>query len=66
MLTGLVVSLLLVLSFNRLSEATITPSIPWIELVVILVLGVLLGVLAALLPARRSTKMEVLDAISAS
>ncbi len=32
----------------------------------ILVLGVLLGVLAALLPARRSTKMEVLDAIAAS
>ena len=66
MLTGLVVSLLLVLSFNRLSDATITPSIPWAELVVILVLGVLLGVLAALLPARRSTRMEVLDAIAAS
>lgn len=66
MLTGLVVSLLLVLSFNRLSQATITPSIPWLELIVILVLGVLLGVLAALLPARRSTRMEVLDAIAAS
>ena len=66
LLTGLVVSLLLVVSFNRLSEATITPSIPWLELAVILVLGVLLGVFAALLPARRSTKMEVLDAIAAS
>jgi putative ABC transport system permease protein len=66
MLLGLVVSLLLVLSFNRLSDATVTPSIPWIELVVILVLGVLLGVLAALLPARRSTKLEVLDAVSAT
>ena len=66
LLTGLAVSLLLVLSFNRLSAATITPSIPWLELVVILVLGVVLGVLAALLPARRSTKMEVLDAIAAS
>ena len=66
LLSGLAVSLLLVLSFNRLSEATITPSIPWVELIVILVLGVLLGVLAALLPARRSTKMEVLDAIAAS
>ncbi|SDE33063.1 ABC transporter permease [Nocardioides lianchengensis] len=65
MVTGLVVSLLLVLSFNRLSDATITPSIPWVELVAIMVLGVLLGVLAALLPARRSTRMEVLDAISA-
>lgn len=65
MVVGLVVSLLLVLSFNRLSDATISPSIPWVELVVILVLGLVLGVLAALLPARRSTKMEVLDAISA-
>ncbi len=66
MILGLVISLLLVLSFNRLSAATITPSIPWLELTVILVLGLVLGVLAALLPARKSTKMEVLDAISAS
>ena len=63
---GLVVSLLLLVSINRDSQAAVTPSIPWIELIVILVLGVLLGVLAALLPARRSTKLEVLDAISAT
>ena len=63
---GLVVSLLLLVSINRDSQAAVTPSIPWVELVVILVLGVLLGVLAALLPARRSTKLEVLDAISAT
>jgi putative ABC transport system permease protein len=63
---GLVVSLLLLVSINRDSEAAVSPSIPWIELIVILVLGVVLGVLAALLPARRSTKLEVLDAISAT
>ena len=63
---GLVVSLLLLVSINRDSQAAVTPSIPWVELIVILVLGVLLGVLAALLPARRSTKLEVLDAISAT
>jgi putative ABC transport system permease protein len=63
---GLVVSLLLLVSINRDSQAAVTPSIPWIELVVILVLGILLGIMAALLPARRSTKMEVLDAISAT
>ena len=63
---GLVVSLLLLVSINRDSQAAITPSIPWVELVVVLVLGVLLGVLAALMPARRSTKLEVLDAISAT
>ena len=66
LLLGLVVSLLLLVSVNRLSEAAIHPSIPWIELVAILVLGVLLGVLAALLPARRSTRLEVLDAIAAT
>lgn len=66
MVMGLVVSLALVLSFNRLSEATVAPSIPWLELIAILVLGVLLGVLAALLPARRSTRLEVLDAIAAT
>ena len=63
---GLVVSILLVLSFNRLSDAAVSPTIPWVELVAILVLGVVLGVLAALIPARRSTRMEVLEAISAS
>ena len=63
---GLVISLLLLVSINRDSQASVTPSIPWIELIVILVLGVLFGVLAALLPARRSTKLEVLDAISAT
>ena len=63
---GLVVWLVLLLSINRDSHATVAPCIPWIELIVILVLGVLLGVLAALLPARRSTKLEVLDAISAT
>ena len=63
---GLVVSLLLLVSINRDSQAAITPSIPWVELVVVLALGVLLGVLAALLPARRSTRLEVLDAISAT
>ena len=63
---GLVVSLLLLVSINRDSQAAITPSIPWVELVVVLALGVVLGVLAALMPARRSTKLEVLDAISAT
>ena len=63
---GLVVALLLVLSFNRLSDVTITPTVPWIEVAVIVVLGILLGVLAALVPARRATRMEVLDAIAAT
>lgn len=63
---GLAVSLFMVVSINRQSDVSLTPSIPWGQLLLILVVGVILGVLAALLPARRSTKLEVLDAISAS
>jgi putative ABC transport system permease protein len=63
---GLVVSLLMVLSINRQSEAAISPSIPWWQLLAILLLGVVLGVLAAILPARRSTRLEVLDAVAAT
>ncbi len=35
-------------------------------LVLVLVLGIVLGVLASLIPARRSTRLDVLDAIQAT
>jgi putative ABC transport system permease protein len=63
---GLVVSLLMVTAINRQSEAAISASVPWWQLLAILLLGVVLGVLAAVVPARRSTKMEVLDAVAAT
>jgi putative ABC transport system permease protein len=66
LVSGLVVAVLLVLSINRLSTASVPPSIPIMELVLILAAGILLGVLAALVPARRSTRLEVLDAIAAT
>ena len=66
LLSGLVVALGLIVSLNRLSSTNVTPSLPWLELTAIVVLGVLLGVLAALIPGRRSTKAPVLDAISAT
>lgn len=66
LLSGLFLALSLVVSINRLSEAQITPSLPVLELVGIVVVGVVLGVLAALIPARRSTRLEVLDAIAAT
>jgi putative ABC transport system permease protein len=66
LLLGLVVSLLTVLSISLHSDVDISPSVPVVQLVVILVAGVVLGVLAALQPARRSTRLEVLDAISAT
>ncbi|MEP7090542.1 MAG: FtsX-like permease family protein, partial [Nocardioidaceae bacterium] len=40
-------------------------SIPWIQLVVFVVLAALAGVLAAVLPARRAARLDVLDAIGA-
>ena len=66
LVAGVVVSLALLLSINRLSGASVSPSFPVLELLGILVAGVVLGVLAALVPARRSTKLEVLDAVQAT
>ena len=63
---GLVVSLGLLLAIKRLSGASVSPSFPVLELLAVLVAGVVLGVLAALVPARRSTKLEVLDAVQAT
>jgi putative ABC transport system permease protein len=63
---GLALSLLMVLSINRQSEATLSPSIPYGQLALILLLGVVLGVVAALLPARRSTRLTVLEAVAAT
>jgi putative ABC transport system permease protein len=39
-------------------------SIPWVQLAAFVVLAALVGVLAAVLPARRAAKLNVLDAIS--
>jgi putative ABC transport system permease protein len=60
---GLVVSLGLITSINRLSQADVSLSLPWVELAGVLVAGTVLGFLAALVPARRSTRLDVLDAI---
>lgn len=65
LVTGLVIGISLVLSIDRLSDADIALSLPIAELVGVLGAGVVLGVLAALIPARRSTRLEVLDAIGA-
>lgn len=50
-------------SINRLSTVDIAVRVPP-SLLGILVLGVVLGFLASLLPARRSTRLRVLDAIN--
>jgi putative ABC transport system permease protein len=65
--TGLVMGMFmgfsLVFAIDRLSGANISVNFAPTQLAVVLVAGVLLGFLAALIPAHRSTKPEVLDAI---
>ncbi len=66
MLLGTVVGIGLIAAIGRLSDAGISLSIPWTLMAIILVLGVLLGLAASLIPARSSTKLDVLDAIKAT
>ena len=67
-LTGLALGLIigwgLIPAINRVSSAGIGFGFPGVQLVLVLVLGVALGFLASFLPARRSTHLEVLDAIA--
>jgi putative ABC transport system permease protein len=56
----------LITAIDRLSDAGISISLPPVLLAVILVLGLVLGVAAALIPAQRSTSLDVLDAINAT
>lgn len=63
---GIFTGFALVFAINRLSDANISLNFAPVSIVVILVLGVVLGFLAALIPAQRSTRLEVLDAIQAT
>ena len=69
-LTGLALGLFVgwsaVRAVNRLAGAEIGFSLPGTRLVLVLVLGIALGVLASLIPARRSTRLDVLEAIQAT
>ena len=53
----------LVYTIDRQSDADIGVNFAPLQLVIVLVAGVVLGYLAALIPAARSTKPEVLEAI---
>jgi putative ABC transport system permease protein len=66
LVTGTFVGWALIRTIDRLSEAGIGFSFPVVSLLLILAAGVALGLLAALIPARRSTRLDVLDAIKAS
>lgn len=63
LLMGMFMGFSLVFAIDRLSGADIGVNFALGQLLVILVAGIVLGYLAALIPAYRSTKPEVLDAI---
>ena len=48
---------------SRLASQGITFSVPWAQLVVFLILAGIVGVVAAVLPARRASRIDILDAI---
>jgi putative ABC transport system permease protein len=56
----------LIRSIDRLSDAGIAFSLPAGRLALVIVLGVALGVVASWIPSRRSTRLEVLDAIQST
>ncbi|MBJ7329716.1 MAG: FtsX-like permease family protein [Solirubrobacteraceae bacterium] len=62
---GLVLAWTVVFSVDRLAEANIAFSVPLLQLLLVIVAGLVLGLLASLLPARRSTRLDVLEAIGA-
>ena len=39
-------------------------ALPWVRLIVVLIAGVLVGLLAAILPARRAARLDPLDALA--
>jgi putative ABC transport system permease protein len=50
---------------NRaLSEFHIRFSIPWVQLLVLTIVAIVIGLLAAIMPARRAAKLNPLEAIA--
>jgi putative ABC transport system permease protein len=48
---------------TRLGAQGITFSVPWLQLVIFLVVAAIVGVLAAVLPARRAANLNILEAV---
>ena len=61
---GIVIGLFLgVVSVNAIPDFTAT-AIPWGSLVSFLVVAVIFGIIAAMLPARRAARLNILEAIA--
>jgi putative ABC transport system permease protein len=50
--------------YTAIADGDVAVAVPWISLAVILVAGTAAGVLAALRPARRAARLDILDAIA--
>jgi len=63
---GLAIGWGIIASIDRLSDANIGLGFPGRQLLFVVVLGVVLGYVSAIIPARRATRAEVLDAIQST
>jgi len=63
---GLAVGWGLIASIDRLSDANISLGFPAKQLLLVIVLGIALGYVSAIIPARCATRAEVLDAIQST
>ncbi|HEX4747845.1 MAG TPA: FtsX-like permease family protein [Gaiellaceae bacterium] len=62
---GLPLGIFLALLVNRaLSEYDVRFAIPWGQLIVLTIVAVIIGILAAIMPARRAAKLNPLEAIA--